>query len=357
MRAARDTRATAGQGQDPTDDLVMHAPSSPKYHASPPTRIRDPNAPDHRLELNSKCIYERRLPGRAYITCHVDRLQSGFYDSASIHENSIEHVRFVALHFVFHPTSTVNRFTAATIRVAVRNDAFDETGFMPFDRRSSYADAHEKKHSRENPSVLRHAPHLLYGTISPETLQWNFNLAGSLGVTQAPLMASLSPSGGLRGSYKMFEMMKIQGSSRTYRGIMSAEDDVEDGEIVWTLEENRLQKSGLPREFTFIVLLQKGDPELDTLFDIDIEPVVSNWLGHYPSWYINLPPYQSLPKPYLNLDHEIGQRFEPAVPGRGYNFANLTCSFENFVALPGTTYSRNVSFLIALFQNKALTAS
>lgn len=44
---------------------------------------QDPNAPDVRLECESKCIYERRLPGNAYITAHVTRLQDGFYDSVS----------------------------------------------------------------------------------------------------------------------------------------------------------------------------------------------------------------------------------------------------------------------------------
>jgi hypothetical protein len=334
---------TGSSGTD-RQGLTQQTPSSPQNYALPNSRIRDPNAPNHRLELNSKCIYERQLPGRAYVTCHVDRLQSGFYDSASIHEDSIEHVRFLALHFVFHPTSTINRFTGATIRVSIRN----EPSYLRLNSsvHPSYTDAQVKKHLRQNPSVLRHAPHLLYGTISPETLQWNFNLAGSLGVSQAPLSASLSPSGGLKGSYKLFEMMKIQGSSRTYKGEYGPGDDVEDGEIVWTLEENRLQKSGLPREFTFIVLLQKGDPELDTLFEVDIDPTVSNWLGHFPSWYLNLPPYRPMLKPALDLDREIGQRFEPTIPKRGYNFANLASSFEDFVALPGTTYSTNVSYAL-----------
>ena len=43
--------------------------------------IRDPNAPDTRLECEARCIYERQLPGNAYITAHVTRLQGGFYDS------------------------------------------------------------------------------------------------------------------------------------------------------------------------------------------------------------------------------------------------------------------------------------
>lgn len=112
---------------------------------------------------------------------------------------------------------------------------------------------------------------------------------------------------------------------------------------MWTMEENRLQKSGLPREFTFIVLLKKGDPEANTVFDIDIEPVISNWVGTFPKWYLNLLPYRPLHKPQINLDEEIGQWFHPCIPGRGFNFANVTTSFEDFVSLPGTTYSASVS--------------
>lgn len=137
--------------------------------------------------------------------------------------------------------------------------------------------------------------------------------------------------------------LRNQGSSRTWTGRAGPEDDVEDGEVVWTLEENKLQKSGLPREFTFIILLKKGEPETDTVFDIQVDPVISNWVGNYPMWYVNLLPYQPLRKPPIDLETEIGQTFQPCLPGRGYNFANLASSFEDFVALPGTTYSSSVS--------------
>lgn len=338
-RGAVGSGVAAGQGQALIDSQTMQVqtPASSNYVPYYPQKPRDPNAPDHRLQLNSKCIYERNLPGGAYITCHVDRLQCGFYDSPNIHEDSIENVRFVALHFVFHPFSTVHRFTNATIRVSVHNN--EDSGH---DRTNS---AQEKKHSGQNPSILRHAPHLLYGAISPETLQWNFNLAGNIGVSQMGASASINPSGGVKSSYKLYEMMRIQGSSRTWTGHLGPDDDVEDGAVVWTMEENRLQKSGLPREFTFIILLKKGDPELDaeTVFDVQIEPVIGNWVGNFPRWYTNLIPYRPLRKPSFDLDQEIGQTFAPCLPGRGYNFANLTSSFEDFVTLPGTTYSATVS--------------
>lgn len=308
-----------------------------------PPKLKDRNATDHRLQFNSKCIYERALPGDAYITCHVDRLQKGYYDSDQIHEDSIDNVRFVALHFVFHAATTVNRFKKATITVSTRKGQ-DLSGRLSRQRNSLHSDAGELKRQRIHPSIIRHAPHVLYGSISPESLQWNFNLAGSLGVSQGPASAKVSPSGGYKGSYKIYEMLRIQGSSRTYRGNWGPEDDVEDGEVVWTLEENTLQRSGLPREFTFIVLLQKGDPDIETLFDISIDPCVNSHFGTYPSWFINLPQYRPLPKPTLDLDHEIGQTFEPVMDKeKGYNFANLSCSFEDFVSLPGTTYTNTVS--------------
>ena len=299
---------------------------------------RDPNAPNTTLTVNQKCIYERRLPGEAYITAHVQRLQAGFYDSPLTHEDTIENVRFVAISFVFHPAHNSHRFTSAQISIALHSDV-DDPHFHPgFDLKRPFR--------RTNPKFLRHAPHLLYGSISPETLNWNFNVAGSLGVSQTPVTASLAPSGGMRGSYKFYDMMRIQGSIRALRSWRGREYDLEDGELVWTLEENALQKSGLPREFTFIMLCTKGDAE-NVLFDVDIDPTVSSWFGHYPRWYTSLLPYQPIHTEDMDLDTELGQRFEPTVRNKGYNFANMMTNFDDFVFMPGTTYSASVSPVFA----------
>ena len=300
---------------------------------------RDPNAPDIRLDAESKCIYERRLPGDAYITAHITRLQEGFYDSPATHGDAIDNVRFVSIYFVFHPAETVNRFQAATITISLHDDTngmYTDPPLDPGYRRS----VHGPRRPRDKPKFLRFAPHVLYGGVSPETLDWNFNLTGSLGVSQGPASASVSPSGGMKGSYKMYQMMRIQGSTRTSRGrhFNGTGYDMEDGEIVWTLEENPLQRSGLPRELTFVMLLTKGDVE-NVVFDINIEPKIASWFGHYPSWWCSLLRYQPLQKDITDLDKEMGQCFTPTVPGRGFNFANLASTFNDYVSLPGTTYS------------------
>ena len=180
----------------------------------------------------------------------------------------------------------------------------------------------------------------MFGGVSPQTLDWNFNLTGSLGVTQTPVSASLSPSGGMKGSYKVYQMMRIQGSTRTARSNPFTDSgyDLEDGEVVWTMEENQLQRSGLPREMTFVMLITKGDVE-NVVFDINIEPRIASRLGHYPKWWTNLLKYQPFGKEHMDLDRELGQCFLPTVPGRGFNFANLAGTFNDFVKLPGTTYS------------------
>ncbi len=330
-------------------------PSTPRSAPKP----KDPNAPDYRYQVNQKLIYERRLPGGSYITAHVQRLQSGLYDSPVIHEDCIDNVRFVAINFVFHPSRSTFRFKSAEINIALHHTG--EPGKNPLDivaglvpRTSSHDHGTQTEtvnnalvrsqcmHKPSKPRFLRHAPHLLYGSISPETLNWNFNLAGSLGVSQGPASASLKPSYGVKSSYKVYEMMKIQGSVRTLRSWYGHEYDIEDGELVWTLEENKLQKSGLPREFTFVMLLTKGsggfEESGDVRLEVDVHPKVTGRLGTA-SLVTGLKQYQPFKKGVLDLDEEIGQVFEPCVKGKGFNFANIASSFDDFVWLPGNAYS------------------
>ncbi|KAK6381303.1 uncharacterized protein PV06_07358 [Exophiala oligosperma] len=342
---------------------ISDAQTWPRMPMTPSTttRARDPNAPDYRYQVNQKCVYERRLPGGSYITAHVQRLQSGYYDSPVIHEDTIDNVRFVAINFVFHPSSTTFRFKCAEIRIALHHSREDT--LSPLQVVAGAAQRHTSHdhgtqtmssslmrnpslHSRSDPRALppkflRHAPHLLYGSISPETLNWNFNLAGSLGVSQGPALASIKPSYGVKSSYKVYEMMKIQGSVRTLRSWYSHEYDIEDGEMVWTLEENRLQKSGLPREFTFVMLLTKGSGGFEESGDVKLEVDIQPKIASFPEFISNLHRYQPLQTGILDLDRDIGQVFEPQVKGKGFNFANIATSFDDFVYLPGTTYSNS----------------
>lgn len=330
-------RTQAGIQSAPTSAAPV-APGSALVPSQTNARFRDPNAPDVRLDVESKCIYERRLPGNAYITGHVTRLQEGFYDSPSTHGDTIDNVRFLSLNFVFHPSETINRFQAASITVSLHDDTNQSyTDPLPPSHRLS---AQGPPVPRRKPKFLRFAPHVMFGAVSPETLDWNFNLTGSLGVSQTPVSASLAPVGGIKGSYKVYQMMRLQGSTRTVRNgpLGDSSYDIEDGEVVWTMEENPLQKSGLPREMTFVMLITKGDVD-NVVFDINIEARVAAWFGHYPKFWMNFLRYQPIQKEHMDLDRELGQRFQPTVPGRGFNFANLMGTFNDFVALPGTTYS------------------
>ncbi|KAL2871318.1 uncharacterized protein BJX67DRAFT_341973 [Aspergillus lucknowensis] len=307
------------------------------------TPLADPNVPDPRLNINRPCIYERRLPGNAFITAHVQRLQHGYYSTPAVSDTDFEHVDFLAVSCVFHSPDTMkHRFKAATIRASV---------YTPHQTSSSRERSSRTSRPRSRngvptrPHFLMHAPHLLYGSLSPETLQWNYSLSGSLGIAQLPLIASLNPAAGLNGRYRRYEMMRIQGSVRT-RGNVPA------SQIVWTLEENTLQRSGLPREFTFAVLIAQPGPDRGprtrtrrVVFDLEIEPVLQSWFGAYPQWWLELwKRYRAVKKRRRGVDFRtsVGQRFGPVASSRrGFNFAALGGEFESFVALSGRRATSN----------------
>lgn len=253
----------------PPQQPVPDTGNKPKERAA----ASDPNIPDHRLNVNRPCIYERRLPGNAYITAHVQRLQHGYYSTDAVSDRDIDNVDFLAVSFVFHSPDTLShRFKAATIRASLHHPTHSYTT-----NRQSSSSSRSRQHRTNHPRFLMHAPHLLYGSVSPETLQWSYSLAGTLGIAQLPLIASLSPAAGLNGRFSRYEMMRIQGSVRTLDGAAASQ-------IVWTLEENTLQRSGLPREFTFAMLIAKPAPESRVQFVLEIEPILQCWFGSYPGW-------------------------------------------------------------------------
>ncbi|KAI9934075.1 hypothetical protein ASPWEDRAFT_179993 [Aspergillus wentii DTO 134E9] len=307
-----------------TKTATNNTTTSQKNTNAPPDLPPDPNIANPRLLVNRPCIYERRLPGNAYITAHVQRLQHGFYSSPAVSDRDFDFVDFFAVHFVFHSPNTLDhRFKAATIRASVQG-------------------TNREAYPPRNPRFLMHAPHLIYGAVSPETLQWNFSLAGSLGIADMPLSASINPSGGMNGRYKRYEMMRIQGSARTWKSPRGPKFDVEAGEVVWSLEENSLQRSGLPREFSFPMLIQKPRAESRIIFNLDIDPVVQSWYGNYPTWWLSLPAYQPARRRPVDFRRQVGQRFKPVSSERGFNFASLESCFDDYVHMPGRKHAASI---------------
>jgi hypothetical protein len=295
--------------------------------------IKDINIPKKRLQIHQKCLYERTLPGKAFVSAHVTRLQHGFFhEPSSLHEDSLDNVFFISVHFIFHPHDpSSHRFKSAEIQVCVHGD------------NDSSAQFEHRRHQppTSHPRILKHAPELMFGAVSPESLQWNFSLSSSLGVSQAPVSATLNPTGGMKGSYKLFHMMSIQGSIRSMRSPLGPEHDVEDAMAVWTLEENLLQKSGLPREFDFVLLVHKPDDVKNVYLTVNVNAEVETWFGAYPQWYMSLSKYMPTQDFTLDFNADIGQRFIPSEPGRGFNFASLPNPLDEYVMMPGTVYPTN----------------
>lgn len=136
-------------------------------------------------------------------------------------------------------------------------------------------------------------------------------------------------------------MMSMQGSIRSKRSPLGPEHDVEDAMAVWTLEENLLQRSGLPREFDFVLLVHKPDDVKNVYLSVNVDAEVESWFGSYPLWYTNLPKYMPTQDFTLDFNADIGQRFLPEQSGRGFNFASLPQSLDEYVIMPGTLYPTN----------------
>ncbi|KAF1851297.1 uncharacterized protein K460DRAFT_329175 [Cucurbitaria berberidis CBS 394.84] len=307
-------------------------PPAQKRRGSISAPPKDQNVPKKRFQIHQKCLYERTLPGNAFISAHVNRFQHGYYESSALHESVIGNLYFVSVHFVFHPHDPrSHRFKSAEIKVCVHGDD---------DHTISY-EAPRCRPPTSRPRILKHAPELMFGAVSPENLQWNFSLSSSLGVSQAPVSATVNPTGGMKGSYKVYHMMSIQGSVRSKRSPLGPEYDVEDAMAVWTLEENLLQRSGLPREFDFVLLVQKPDDVKNVYLTVNVDAEIEAWYGTYPRWYANMSRYLPTQDFHLDFNADIGQRFLPSQPGRGFNFASLPRPLDDYVTMPGTVYPTN----------------
>jgi hypothetical protein len=320
------------RGMEAVQQQMTRPPPQAQKRTQPSAPIKDVNVPKKRFQIHQRCLYERTLPGNAFVSAHINRLQHGFYESSSLHEETMDNVFFVSVHFVFHPHDPrSHRFKSADIKVCVHGD--EDYPEQPENRRYQPPKSH--------PRILKHAPELMFGAVSPENLQWNFSLSSSLGVSQAPVTATLNPTGGMRGSYKVFHMMSVQGSIRSQRSPLGPEYDVEDAMAVWTLEENILQRSGLPREFDFVMLVHKPDEVKNVYLTVDVDAEVDSWFGAYPKWYTSLSKYMPTQDFTIDFNADIGQRFLPDQSGRGFNFGSLPHPLDEYVTMPGTVYPTN----------------
>ncbi|KAJ5054740.1 uncharacterized protein L3040_001005 [Drepanopeziza brunnea f. sp. 'multigermtubi'] len=220
--------------------------------------------PLHKYQLTHNLLYERHFFGESYISAHLTRLQNGVFVSPNIHADanwdqqderlSKTFVTFVAIAFTFHPSlSEEHRFNSAVIEITAKNGAGEPL------------------------RVLRFAPHMVYGRISSASLRWNF---------QGPAKATVDPKIGYEKDLVVGSFMRIQGSTRSTSILISLSPDagmcfetdrwdstqkcappslqssprIPDTALVWSLEENSQQEGGVPREFTFVFLLERPLP-------------------------------------------------------------------------------------------------
>ncbi|TEY80415.1 hypothetical protein BOTCAL_0038g00130 [Botryotinia calthae] len=234
MHSLQKSREPSSNSSEPTiiNTATSPIPSTTVSSTIPSTTTTtksNKNGPDEKYQINTHLLFESSFPGHTFISVHLQRLQHGIYSDANLHTKHTLHVTFIALSFIFHPSTPAHRFESATIDIQVR----DKRGNLRF---------------------LKYAPHQAYGKISTENLKWNFQLGASLGVTQGPANVYVKPSMEEEKSKVVGTMMKIQGSTRsTFHHSTRYPDTL----LHFSLEENAQQESGLPREFTFVFLLER----------------------------------------------------------------------------------------------------
>ncbi|KAK2630308.1 hypothetical protein QTJ16_001128 [Diplocarpon rosae] len=200
-----------------------------------------------KYQLTHNLLYERHFFGETYISAHLTRLQNGVFVSPNIHPDSNPdqqedhlsktYVTFVAIAFTLHPSqSEDHRFNSAVLEIKATNE------------------------DGESLRILRFAPHLAFGRISSASLKWNFQLGASLGVAQGPTKATVDPKIGYEKDLVVGSFMRIQGSTRSNPPSIPSAPRIPDTTLVWSLEENTQQEGGLPREFTFVFLLERPLP-------------------------------------------------------------------------------------------------
>lgn len=189
-----------------------------------------------------------------------------------------------------------------------------------------------------------------------------------MGVTKGPVNIAMNPSMGHQGDKVLGAMMKIQGSTRSlHESGYHKTPKISDTRLVWSLEENDQQETGLSREFTFVFLVARplkakqksrsngstdeknvyanGHKCLDhaTTFrpmhlGISVKPHISNMNGvplmaHYDEALVTDEVGQK-----LVVQHTQDTDVPDAHVASGYyNFAKMPGNFEDLVELPGNS--------------------
>lgn len=273
-----------------------------------PSAYGNPEGPDHHFQVFQKSLLEYEFHDHdAFVSARIQRIQHGIYSDPDKLQfygmTSAEmKVTFVAVTFAFHPMHSLkHRFQRAIISIQASDD---------------------KQHGLR---IVKFAPHIAYGRISTETLHWTFSLSSTIGVTQ-PLTASVTPSTSFDRQKVIDAMLKIQGSA-------ISNNSLESSKLVWSLEENQLQATGLPREFTFIFLVECMDRDAALRLAVTIKPVFSKDIGN------DILPHEPIVGQWVNLGtNEMGQRFSTTP----FNFATMTGQFEDLIELPGNAVTIKV---------------
>lgn len=351
--------AIVSKPEHPSAIVPILAPQSSKKLSQVPAK----EGPDHRYQVAEQLLYEREFHGHTYVSAHLSRLQHGQYVHDNIHGPQ-PHVTFVAVTFCLHPClSVTNRFQSAVINIHARR-----------------ADPDKKEtHLR----FIKYAPHLAYGRMSSESLKWTFQLGASLGTTSGPVSVSTNTNGTYERDEVIGTMMKIQGSTRseTIDGSILDRSLTRDRKLVWSLEENAQQHSGLPREFTFVFLIETPPPTRKSWSGSSDAKDSSTWTTNGASSppdtfmpfrigisvipEITSAPLQNLylmghdELQWTTLRDPVGQKFPTSTtdpvtgstigkadvePGL-YNFANVL-DFESLVEMPGNVVTSKVCEMI-----------
>jgi hypothetical protein len=116
----------------------------------------------------------------------------------------------------------------------------------------------------------------------------------SLGVT-TPMTTTITPSTEFDRSKVIGTMLKIQGSTRSVK-------DMQSSKLVWSLEENEQQCTGLPREFTFVFLVEQPVARAPFTLQVAMRPVLSQSMDAFKMYN------EVVAKSDISAD-EVGQKY------------------------------------------------